>query len=319
MMQREAPWMIVVFLLLPIHFAVAEPPDSKDRSPYLYVLGIAQDAGYPHVGCRKECCRPAWGNEALRRRATSVALVDPLSRQRWLIECSPDFPVQLQRLDDHFSVDRKAPGLDGILLTHAHIGHYSGLMHLGREALGSRKVPVYGMPRMRQFLTENGPWSQLVGLQNIEIRELTADQPLQLNDRLEVTPWLVPHRDEFSETVGFLIKGPERTALFIPDIDKWDKWGRDINETVRSVDVALLDGTFFSNGELPGRDMSEIPHPSIHESLDRMAKMPRKQRQKVYFIHLNHSNPALRPNSTAGKQVEALGFGLAEELQKVPL
>lgn len=317
-MQREILWPII-WLLLPVHFLNAESPSNTDESPYLYVLGIAQDAGYPHVGCRKDCCRPVWSNESLRRMATSIALVDPSSQQRWLFECSPDFPAQLQRLDVQFAVERKAPGLDGIILTHAHIGHYTGLMHLGREALGARNVPVFGMPRMRKFLAENGPWSQLVGLRNIEMRDLEADQPLQLNERLEVTPWLVPHRDEFSETVGFLIKGPERTGIFIPDIDKWEKWGRDINEIIRSVDFALLDGTFFSNGELPGRDMSEIPHPFISETMSRMAVMPLKQRQKVQFIHLNHSNPAIRPDSAARRQLVKEGFSLAGELQKLPL
>eukprot|EP00957_Ditylum_brightwellii_P156501 11911053-Ditylum_brightwellii.AAC.1 len=65
---------------------------------------------------------------------------------------------------------KKTP--DGIFLTHAHIGHYTGLMYLGREALGAVDVPVYAMPRMRSFLKNNGPWSQLVSLGNINIQNL---------------------------------------------------------------------------------------------------------------------------------------------------
>ena len=71
-------------------------------------------------------------------------------------------------------------------------------------------------------------------------------------------PFLVPHRDEFSETVGFEIKGENKTAVFIPDIDKWSKWNSDLKELIKRVDYAFLDATFYKNGEIPSRDMSEF-------------------------------------------------------------
>ncbi len=291
-------------------------PTSADEAPWLIVLGVAQDAGYPHIGCRKECCRPAWADPKLRRGATCLALVDPVSKQRWMFECSPNFPAQLERLDEQYPVKARAPGLDGIFLTHAHIGHYTGLMHLGREALGGKNVPVFAMPRMRKFLKSNGPWSQLVGLENIQLKPLTANTTVKLNDRVSVTPWIVPHRDEFSETVGYVIEGPSKRVLFIPDIDKWEKWERKIEQVVEETDVSLLDGTFFSNGELPGRDMAEIPHPFISESLNRLGKLPPDQRAKVHFIHLNHSNPALQEGSDAQEEIRSRGFHMARELQR---
>jgi pyrroloquinoline quinone biosynthesis protein B len=209
----------------------------------------------------------------------------------------PDKPVQLK----------------GIFLTHAHIGHYTGLMHLGREVMGAKAFPVYAMPRMRSFLENNGPWSQLLALGNVEIRNLSADSTILLNERLSITPVLVPHRDEFSETVGFIIDGPEKSLLYIPDIDKWERWDRDIRAVLKTMDVALLDGTFYQNGEIPGRDMGEIPHPFIVESMALFADLPQDEKAKVRFIHFNHTNPLLLENSSARERVEGAGFGVCRE------
>ena len=142
---------------------------------------------------------------------------------------------------------------------------------------------------------------------------MEAEKNIRLSDNLNITPFLVPHRDEFSETVGFRIEGKEKSALFIPDIDKWEKWEKDIKAEIQKVDYAFLDGTFYSNGELPGRDMSQIPHPFIEESIDLFSDLTAEEKAKVFFIHLNHTNPLLRENSYEAKAFSELGFGLAGE------
>jgi pyrroloquinoline quinone biosynthesis protein B len=281
------------------------------------VLGIAQDGGYPQAGCRRDCCAAAWRDSSQRRGVSCVALLDPASGQRWMLDATPDFRRQLRMLDE-MAPPTNVPGLDGILLTHAHIGHYTGLMHLGREVLGGSKIPVYAMPRMSRFLTSNGPWDQLVRLENIELCPLDADRVLALNPRLTITPLLVPHRDEYSETVGFRIDGPRHSVLYIPDIDKWERWDRDIEQLVADVDAAFLDGTFFADGEI-GRSMAEIPHPFIVESMRRFESLPPEHRAKIHFIHMNHTNPALRAKTDARRQVERAGFRIAKVGDRVEL
>ncbi len=288
------------------------------KAPYITILGIAQDAGYPQAGCQKDCCAPAWENPTIGASPIALGLVNPQGQQKWLFEATPDLPQQLAYLND-FQESPKGHLPDGIFLTHAHIGHYTGLMHLGREAVGAREVPVYTMPRMGEFLQKNGPWSQLVNLRNITIEPLEADNTVQLTENLTVTPFLVPHRDEFSETVGYRIQGPKRTALFIPDIDKWNKWERNLEEEIGKVDLALLDGTFFANGELPGRDMSEIPHPFIAETMELLDSLPVKERNKIIFIHFNHTNPLLQVDSEAARNVIQKGYRIAFEGQILPL
>jgi pyrroloquinoline quinone biosynthesis protein B len=238
-----------------------------------------------------------------------------------MIDCTPDFPVQLHALGEVAPADGK-PGLSGIFLTHAHIGHYTGLIHLGLEVMGASGVHVYAMPRMTAFLRQNGPWDQLVRYQNIELQPLTAGSAVKLNDSLSIEPFLVPHRQEYSEVVGYRIAGPNRSVLFIPDIDSWEEWaeqGSRIEDIIPTVDVAYLDATFFSDGEIPGRDMSGFPHPFITHTMEKLAHLPLRERAKVRFIHLNHTNPALNADGDARRTIRERGFRVAEEMERVGL
>jgi len=281
---------------------------AEERAPYIYILGVAQDAGFPQAGCYKPHCMPGWNDPEKKINVTSLGLIDPTSKKKYIFEATPDFPEQL------FLLEQEAPSddfsLNGIFITHAHIGHYTGLMYLGREAMGAHGLPIYVMPKMEQYLRENGPWSQLIALNNISLIPLRNDRSEVLNN-LKVTPFLVPHRDEFSETVGYSIQGPKKTALFIPDINKWSQWKENILERIQLVDYALIDATFYDNNELPGRDMSKIPHPFVVETMATLSLLPREQREKVWFIHMNHTNPLLNVNSDQAQGVRAQGFNIA--------
>ncbi len=289
----------------------------QPTSPYLFVLGISQDGSDPQAGCFKPHCLLGWKYPELRHPTSSLALIDPVAKLDYLFDATPDFPIQFYRLE------REAPSktyaFGGVFLTHAHIGHYVGLMYFGREVMGTKDVPVYAMPRMRAFLTGNGPWSQLVSLHNIALKPLEDGQPTRLADGITVTPLQVPHRDEYSETVGFLIRGPNRSALFIPDIDAWEKWNRNLREMLATVDYALVDATFYSMDELPGRDMTDIPHPLVTHTMDLLADLPASERGKLYFIHMNHSNPLLRADSPQARSVEQRGFHVSREGMRLPL
>lgn len=289
--------------------APGAPSVQEFKDVHVEVLGIAQDAGYPQVNCKKSCCLPLWNDPSKRKMVSCIGLRDPESKTCWLFDATPDIRDQLYLLQsDGYK-------LGGIFLTHGHMGHYTGLMHLGREALGADKIPVFAMPRMAEFLKNNGPWSQLVELENIKIVNIQSDSTVSLRSNLEVVPLEVPHRDEFTETVGYQISSDSKSLLFIPDIDKWHKWDRDIKALISEIDYALLDGTFYKNGEIRGRDMSLIPHPFIEESLELFSDIPNAQQSKIHFIHLNHTNPLLDQSSVASKELEQLAFDVCFENQ----
>jgi pyrroloquinoline quinone biosynthesis protein B len=245
----------------------------------LVVLGIAQDAGMPHLGCQKPPCSDARAGRIPAERVSCLGLVHRESGSAYLFDATPDLPAQL-----HALTGGRMP--DGIFLTHGHIGHYTGLMYLGKESVAAKGVPVYGTRRMADYLKGSGPWSLLVKDKHVDLRVLEPDRPLELPRGLRVTGFAVPHREEFTDTVGYLVEGPRAKALFIPDIDRWEKWDRSIRELADRVDLAFLDGSFASPDELPHRPMSEIPHPMISATRDRL----RGTRARLLFIHLNHTN-----------------------------
>lgn len=314
-----------LILLFLVFFGTCTRPASESSNTktetqaeqFLLVLGTAQDAGYPQAGCLKACCEAHWSGRVERQFPVSLGLVNRSSNQSWLFEATPDVKDQLAMLAAHLPKTQTFIP-DGIFLTHAHIGHYTGLMDFGHEVMGAKGIPVYAMPRMKDFLTTNGPWSQLVEFGNILLSELNNNKTVELAEGLRVTPIRVPHRDEFSETVGYRIEGKKRKALFIPDIDKWAKWERDIIAEIRAVDIALLDGTFLKNGELPNRDMSEIPHPFVAESMELFKDLSDSEKQKIMFIHFNHTNPLIW-NAQEREEVEQAGFRVARQREIIEL
>tara|TARA_B110000879_G_scaffold2474_2_gene3409 strand:- start:2456 stop:3385 length:930 start_codon:yes stop_codon:yes gene_type:complete len=305
-------------LLIICLFIFSYSYSQKETSPYIVILGTIQDAGSPHMGCEKSCCIDLFENPDPTRKVVSLGLVDPQEKKYWLIEASPDFIMQCRELKKIADFEHsKSP--DGIFLTHAHIGHYTGLMYLGKESYNSSNVPIFAMTRMKGFLIKNGPWSQLFKLNNIKINNINNEQEIQLTSNLSITPFLVPHRDEFSETVGFKIKGPKKTVLFIPDIDKWGEWNKGLIKEIKKVDVALLDGTFYDSKEVNNRNISEIPHPFIVETMELLKNEKNSEKSKINFIHLNHTNPLLDTNSNAFKRLKESGFSVARFKEQINL
>ena len=277
------------------------------QSEYIYVLGNVQDAGLPHIGCKHEFCKEKF-NEFEEYFTTSIAVIDPLNNKYILFEATPDLPYQLNYLDKKLFNNFSLP--ESIFITHAHIGHYAGLMYFGREALGSKDLKVNVLPKMANFLKTNGPWSQLVEINNIKIQEINFGQKTNHLSNISVMPIKVPHRDEYSETAAYVIIGKNKKALFIPDIDKWEKWGKNLIELVKEHDYLLLDATFYDSKEI-NRDISEIPHPLVSETIGLLDNLTTKDKSKVYFIHMNHTNMMLDPKSNLSKYVTSKGFNIA--------
>ena len=284
------------------------------------VLGIGQDGGAPQISNPDD---PAWDDPSLKLWAASGAVIDHVNSKRYLFEATPDFREQLNLLDN-ISDGGEAPlGLSGVFLTHAHIGHYAGLIFAGHESAGAKGLKVFSMPRMQNYLENNGPWDQLVRYKNIDLVSLSPKNPVNLGPQLSVTAYLVPHRDEYSETVGYLIQGPSKRILFLPDIDDWDRWQAEYNihieDMIAKVDVAYLDATFFDDNELPGRDMSKIPHPRVVDSMTRFEKLDQAERDKVRFFHINHTNKIRFASSEQSKEVRRRGFKVAKRGERICL
>ena len=282
---------------------------NKSNDVVLKVLGTIQDGGIPHMGCNKICCLKYFKNNTFRVGVSSLGISNLKNETNYLIDATPNVNHQPKAL---IGTSNPSEKLNGIFLTHAHMGHYSGLLNFGREAMNSKNIPLYLMPRFYNFIQDNGPWNQLVKLENVMLKRIYDREKITLESNLSITPIQVPHRDEYSETVGFLIEGNTKSALYIPDIDKWEKWNNSIVELIKNVDYAFLDGTFYDEKEVNNRDISEIPHPFIIESLKLFNPLDKSEKNKIYFIHLNHTNPLLNSDSSEYNRVIREGFNVAD-------
>lgn len=255
------------------------------------VLGTAQDGGLPQIGCFCPHCEASWSDASRKRLCCSLLIsLGGVDGSSYLIDCTPD--IKEQSL--HFAPKKEGRGskiCDGIFLTHAHMGHYVGLLQLGKEAYAVKEQPVYLTQRFASFLSGNEPFRSL----SLEMHVLEPGCAVQLKGQVQIEPVSIPHRSELSDVVGFIIAGPRKKLLYIPDADHWN-W--DVESLIVRVDFALLDGCFFSADEIPGRTIENIPHPLISDSIVKFSEsLDVVQRDKIYFTHLNHSNPCTHDDS----------------------
>ena len=293
---------------------MADAPDSSRFE--ILVLGVAQDGGVPHLGCDKNCCA-TFRADGRRLFPTSLGIHDRKTGKLLLVEATPaveDQVALLQRLTATGGRGRKP--VDGILLTHAHIGHYLGLAQLGSEVTSTTNLPVYVSLRMAEFLRTNGPWNQLIEREQIEIRVIEPGKVFQPMEGLSVLPIAVPHRDEYSDTMAFKFLGEKGHVLFVPDVDSWVRHPELLPLLLEDTKLAYLDATFYDGRELPDRDLSEIPHPLMVDTMIRLKQWAEDNPHRLQFIHLNHTNPALHDHKIQ-KDVMGQGFCIAERGDRV--
>ena len=276
------------------------------------ILGTVQDGGYPHIGCRKKCCKSAWLNQYNKRFIASIAILDSDLKECWIIDSSPDIKNQLNMIMNFMEID-SLPKIRGIFLTHAHTGHYSGLLDLGKEAMNADNIPVYSMPDMARFISSNNPFKFLISSNNIHIKEISDNQKIELSNGVIISPFKVPHRNELSETVGYRIYSDSKSIIYIPDIDSWDQWEKDIIDVIKNNDYLFLDGTFYNCEEINNRNISEIPHPFIKDSLIKFEVLDKYNRNKIFFTHFNHTNIMLRNNNKLKQSLISDGYNIANE------
>lgn len=259
------------------------------------LLGVAQDGGFPQPGCQcVNCTAPSLPSSA----AACLAIIDEAESRYWLIDAPPQFQQAVQSLS-HLK-------LAGIFLTHAHIGHYTGLMFLGKEAMNTELLPVYCSNHMADFLFENEPWRQLILNDNIACHKISDCSLTEIGNIL-VSPFAVPHRAEFTQTYAYHIIGKDKSLFYCPDIDFWPMHTQDFHTILEKNEYLLLDATFYDPNELPGRDLSRVPHPFMRDTVRDLKAFA----QKITLIHLNHSNPLWR-QSPERKIVEDSWFTVGE-------
>lgn len=288
-----------------------------DNSTIIKVLGTAQDAGYPQLNCSCPHCKAARTDYSLRRLQSSVAVIDKKDKKTFVLDAAPAFSEQLDNLNLLAEAENLGSShLSGILLTHAHIGHYTGLMYLGKEALNISNLPVYLSQKIFDFLKNNAPWSDLFKNNNLKAAVFKFEKEYQLSKNISFKAVEVEHRNEYADTAAFIVNAGKKSFLYLPDFDSWSNFEQIFRKVIKEIDYALIDGTFFDKeelGELRGRDLSQVPHPPIKETMKLLADLTEKEKKKIYFTHFNHTNRILDSDGKKAEIVRKKGFNILNE------
>ena len=149
----------------------------------------------------------------------------------------------------------------------------------------------------------------------IKLSLISEDIEVNVNNNFIIRAFNVPHRNELSETVGYRIIGKQKSAIYIPDIDSWGGFEENLFELINENDILFLDGTFYIKSEIQLRDVSNIPHPEIIDTMKKLSNLSSSYKKRVHFIHLNHTNDVLRQKSDEYNSVIDNNFSLAKENQ----
>ena len=257
------------------------------------VLGSVQDGGVPHLGCECDLCEKAREDPRNEKYVSSILLRKNQEDDsvQYLFDATPDIRRQI-----------KGNYIDGIFLSHGHMGHSMGLTYFGTESMDASSIPVYVGEDMEDYLMKNDPYRLLVDRDQIELHGIRDGKSTDILGA-EVTPVEVDHSHVNTETLGFMLEGDDRKLLYLSDFDRWSP---SILEKLKEVDVAIIDGTFWDRQEIDRYD--EVPHPTMQNTMEKTSDLE----TDIYFTHLNHTNPALREDSGERQEVEEKGFGVVE-------
>ena len=202
--------------------------------------------------------------------------------------------------------------ISSVTLTHHHLGHIDGVGLFGREVMGKPKESVRLLSG--KAVIDDLERKSYLGPFMPEV--ISNGSRVQLGKGVSLEFYRVPHREiECGETYGIIVRGNNKSIFFLPDHDTYEETlafhkKESIREWLKSldVDVAMIDGTFFTFEEIAGKrsDCKGIPHPPISESLALLGKREQDDPQ-IIFIHLNHTNSVI--NDLAKRhEIEKLGW-----------
>ena len=273
------------------------------------ILGIAQDGGVPHPGCYCDTCQFYWDNQIVLS-PSSLAIID--EKQLHLFDVTRNLDRQLRKVGNKNVTD--------IWLTHGHIGHIDGIGLFGKEVMNLKNVRLHASELMIKLIENTPKWNKLIEDKILIPIQFNSNESMQISENLKITPIRVPHRDELTDTHAFMINGPEKSLLYLPDHDTWEETLDMVQQDsviewfdFLGIEIVLMDGTFWSKNELSRQD--DVPHPPVLESLERLGNVKGKELE-VFFIHFNHTNPLLIPKSNEIKKLLDSGCKIPIEGQQ---
>jgi pyrroloquinoline quinone biosynthesis protein B len=293
------------------------------------VLGSAAGGGFPQWNCGCHNCvavrAGAPGFEA--RSQDSVAVSSDL--ERWfLFNASPDISHQVQQNPQLWPRSLRHSPIHGVVLTNGDLDHVLGLLQL-RE---SQPLSLYATSRVHAGLRSNSAmrtlerfegqlrWHLLEPGKTCELESAKGERsgifvtansvpgkpPLHLMDTYAPSELDNVALSARTETSGSLVYASAIAGA---------KASADIFSDAR---VLLLDGTFWSENELPELGLNlggarTMAHQPVGGADGSLAALTHLNVPRRIYTHLNNTNPLLDANSPQYAEVVASGWEVAKD------
>jgi pyrroloquinoline quinone biosynthesis protein B len=290
------------------------------------VLGSAAGGGFPQWNCGCANCLAVRQNQPGWQARTQDCLAVSADGERWwLLNASPDLLTQIQAAPELWPRGLRHSPIAGVVLTNGDLDHVLGLLLL-RE---SQELSVYATLRVMEGLRQNVALRTLERFSGqVHWRALELNRPLELLEAdergsgIELTPFALPGKPPLHLTHAFppsaednlglrLRCGASGSLVYASAAARWD----DLS-LFREARAVFIDGTFWSEQELPGmgvavgpaRSMAHLPISGEEGSLCRLAEIRAPHR---YFTHVNNTNPILDEASPERAALRQAGWDVA--------
>jgi pyrroloquinoline quinone biosynthesis protein B len=289
------------------------------------VLGSAAGGGVPQWNCACDNCTGARAGRRAQRTQSGLAV--SADGKRWLLlNCSPDIGSQIQAFAPLHPFKPRGTPIAGILYTDANVDHLGGLATLRQS--GEHHFIVRSSAIVRTIATAQpayAPFSQaphrwLETPLDVPCEAASEDDIVgnQLAVRALSVPGTTPGYDGRRRMPGAVVAyevsdlGCKNRLLFAPVFSSVDAA---LHAAIASVQVAFVDGTFYTPDELVAQHLlpkraESLGHQSVAGEAGTLERL-RGIGTRVIFTHLNNSNPMLEPSSAASPEIREAGAEIA--------
>ncbi|WP_298976744.1 pyrroloquinoline quinone biosynthesis protein PqqB [uncultured Roseobacter sp.] len=286
------------------------------------ILGAAAGGGLPQWNCGCNNCNLARSGAIPSQTQSSLAVT--ANGSAWaILNASPDIRHQLSQSRSLHPTGLRQLPLRSVLVTNGDIDHVAGLLTL-REM---QPFTLFATAGIHEVLAQN-PMFDALNSAVVARETIALDTPFELAPGLTATLFAVPGKVPLylegeqvqtdligDQTVGVKLATTGKTAFYIPGCALLND---DLRARLTGADLLLFDGTLWQDDEMVQAGLGQktgkrMGHMSMSGPDGSLAAFDGLDIARKVYVHMNNTNPVLRPASAEKAQAEAAGWIIGQD------
>lgn len=287
-----------------------------------HILGAAAGGGLPQWNCGCENCNLARAGTIPAQTQSSLAV--SADGDNWaILNASPDIRQQLAQSPVLHPTGLREVPLRSVLVTNGDIDHIAGLLTL-REM---QPFTLFATAGIHEVLAAN-PIFDALNTKVVTRKTVALDTPFPLTSTLTATLFAVPGKVPLylegdvvetdlmgDQTVGVKLEGGASKAFYIPGCARMND---DLRLRIDGSDLVFFDGTLWRDDEMVRAGLGQktgarMGHMSMSGEDGSIAAFVGMDIGRKIYVHMNNTNPVLRPTSMERSEAEEAGWIIAQD------